>query len=1119
MPAAEEGAHGPAEGGLEAYLRRLAAAGLDLTAREVAESLWLAKYATPTDSAVAADAAGGKEPANSEPGAGEGRARGHTRSDAPSGTPGGTADLVPPARPGAGGSGPGGGQGGGPGEGAEYVSVRLPAASVLPAAMPLQRALRPLVRYRPPGRQPGVFLDEQATAERAADSGVVVPVLRARSRRLARVRLVMDRSSSTVVWEQLLDEVREVFEATGAFAAVDVAWLEAGEDGVLRLADGGSPARLADPAGRQLTLVLSDCAGPAWRSGRMQRWLHAWAATAPVAVVQPLPEGMWADTQLPARFGVLHRGEGPCGRLTFTPAGGVPMELEGAAETSGTVVPVLAPTRAAFDGWARLVGGGRARSVNAAAGLVYADHPEAAQELPGPEVPARQLVQDFRAEADSQEAVRLAVFLSAVPLWLPVMRLVQRAMLPGTGAEVLAEVLLSGLLRRQAAGEEAGESGESGDPAGEDEGPWFEFLPSVREELLKLLTEGEAALVLKQCSAFVEQHYGRRARNFAAVAVANLSGTAGPAIGGVGGSADDREQRPVPAAFARVTQAVLARFRPVVRPGGGAVPRPEPPDRDAVRVQARRHLDRYEATALIRELDSAIGLFRQAGPPVQLADALLSRWEAAGRPQDLREAWEAASPSARTDAVALLTLGRVYAAMADAVNDAGPACGVLPGWLASELEDEGLPPGRDGTDLALVRLLTLAERVLDDALRLPAEVAPMGLVLTAGVIRAGASRRLAAAGARLARSPSGGLPGQDPDEAFTVPLTGAVRALHVVEARLGRPGEQPAWQRTVLFTRARLGLDLARYQAGEDVAGIRPVSPPAADAVKWAGGAVRDLRKGMDLRLESWPVDDWIRALLDLADAHRLADVPGAERSAVHDALTAARDVAGVGQETLLACLDRAARIEWQDQEANELVLDVVDIALQAVSPGSAGFPRLLALVGRLLLRQGSPRSVEVLREVLDETPPSDPELPERRLLFATALRQRFDHTQAPADLYEAEGSLISVVENSHDPHQLARAWLLRADVTGRLPGHQRQRQAWSYYERAIAYALEVRDFPLALDASRKGVAVLTHIVGPERAAAARDAALERYMRDSAAADAPPDAEARPVPDPEAGPE
>ena len=440
-----------------------------------------------------------------------------------------------------------------------FLRVRVPAATALAHPLHIQRALRPLQRYRPPVRVPAHHIDEQATAERAAETGLLLPVLRATTRREARLRLLMDASSSTALWDGLLEELRQIAAGLGAFREVSVRYVHEGPGGRLVTSvsrDPGAGAvrsadQLRDPTGRQLTLVLSDCAGPLWRSGRMQRLLHHWALAAPVAVVQPLPQRLWRRTHLPPRPGTLRRLEGLGARLEFRTA-------EGPAPGGALPVPVLAPTRTALGAWARLLSGGTGRSLPAAAAWVRAGHPAA------PPRPARsssgtgaELVAAFRRTA-SRQAVALAVSLSAVPLTLPVIQLVQRATQPHSGPSVPAEVLLSGLMARA-----------------EEEG-WYAFAPGVREELLRLLPRGQALLLLRHCGEYVERRFGRQVRNFPALALAELTGE-GAAAGGT---------EPLPDAFAEVSALVLGRFgtRAAVR----TVPRDDPtPVKEGFRILHR----------------------------------------------------------------------------------------------------------------------------------------------------------------------------------------------------------------------------------------------------------------------------------------------------------------------------------------------------------------------------------------------------------------------------------------------------------------------------------------------------------------------------------------------------
>ncbi|WP_327392887.1 SAV_2336 family protein [Streptomyces sp. NBC_01186] len=569
-----------------------------ITARELADALWLARHVPPAQAAHPADSdpSGAPGPDQSVPASGQAPTGLPDTADDPAGSRAapeeetGAPDTASLHTGRSSSRAPHGASRGAYGTG-RAVSVRVPAATALPRTLPLQRALRPLQGFQPPGRGPARRLDEQATAERAAETGLVLPVLRPSERRAVRLQLVMDLSSSTVLWQEALNELAQICTVTGAFTEVHTQYVREGPDGTLlaspeRTGRGRArpAARLGDPTGRQLTLVLSDCAGPLWRDGRMQRLLHHWSLTVPVALVQPLPQRMWRRSHLPARPGILRRREGRVARLAFAPS-----DAASAPRGDALPVPVLALNQDAFGTWARLLSGSTGLSRPGAAGWVLPGHPSAGPRPPAAGREPADILRAFRTTA-SREAVQLAVCLSAVPLVLPVMQLVQRTMLSATGPEVMAEVVLSGLLRR------AEDTHEGWYDA--DEG-WYEFVPGVRETLLRSLPKGEAVLILKHLSEYVLRHFGRRARNFPAYAFARLTHTETRTIR----HTETVAASALPPAFAEVPAAVVRRFeggarRSVVRGPSRPpiVPMPrvrEDPVRDAVR-EAMVRIERPE---------------------------------------------------------------------------------------------------------------------------------------------------------------------------------------------------------------------------------------------------------------------------------------------------------------------------------------------------------------------------------------------------------------------------------------------------------------------------------------------------------------------------------------------
>ncbi|MEU7132355.1 SAV_2336 N-terminal domain-related protein [Streptomyces sp. NPDC046261] len=613
---------------------------------------------------------------------------------------------------------------GGPAAPVDAFPIRVPMASSLPGLLGLQRALRPLRGYRSPAAPTPGPLDEDATADSAARTGILAPVHRPDTRRAVSMQLLMDTAPSMAVWERMLEELRQTCAQLGVFRDVQVRYLHRGDDGTPLVGTTASPGapgearhlrprpadQFRDPTGRRLTLVISDCVGALWQEGRAQRLLHHWALTSPLAVVQPLPPRLWPRTALPADAGWLTRDAATGGRLRFDPEGYGPPPGPGALP-----VPVLLPTRDALGTWARLLSGPGRTGVHGAAGWLLPRHPARAVPAPGERAArgADDLLRSFRAAA-SPGALRLAVHLAAVPLTLPVMQVVQRAMLPDTGPMELAEVLLSGLLWRL--------PGTGPDPGA---GQGYEFADGVREMLLQSLDQSAAALVLKHCSDYVERHFGKSARNFSALAAAQLSGRpprdagAGPAAPEP--AADVRTELAAPAEpelFAEVPARVVRWYQPVPVESG--------PVGEAERLLRLWHVQAdptllHEARAHAAPAAAALPEAGGAAEGIRARLVLGEVLRALAGTESVRH-----DPAQRhailTEAVALLTeahdhtepgTGRHTAAaleLAAAHHDRWRADGDREHLLAAERTLRALPPGTPARHLRLGRVLLALAR-------------------------------------------------------------------------------------------------------------------------------------------------------------------------------------------------------------------------------------------------------------------------------------------------------------------------------------------------------------------------------------------------------------------------
>ncbi|TLS42230.1 metallophosphoesterase [Streptomyces montanus] len=1063
---------------LVALVARMREADIPPGVEELADALWLARW-LPAPAEPPAEPSSG--PPSSVPRPGDSDGSGTLRARLPSirgqvgGEAEGEAEEPDSARlfaPGAGGEG----------RGARMVPVRVPAAPALPEPLALQRGLRPLQRYRPPVRSVPRTLDERATAQRAAESGLVLPVLRAERRREARLLLLMDVSTSTVVWQQALDELRQVCERAGAFREVQVQYLHEAADGLPgcaatpeRAGPLHAPEQLTDPTGRRLTLVLSDCAGPMWRSGRMQRLLSRWASVAPVAVVQPLPQRMWLRTHLPARRGMLHRREGPAGTLEFTPE-------RGRAERGALPVPVLALRRHSVEGWARLIAGSTGQSLSAAAGWVRADHTASSAPVRATEdITGEERVRAFWRPA-SQEARRLAVYLSAVPLYLPVMQLVQYAMLAGTGPDVLSEVLLSGLLKRR-------------EDADDPRAVRYDFLPGVAGELRARLAVDEVELLFKHCSEYVERRFGRSARNFPALAGAFLRGAVEPPTDAGPLSGPDEREPAGLRAFAEVSAEVL-------RDLGQRLPSsPLPPmDSDELVGKGRAAFERYEREGLTRELDAAVGYFEEAlsfarttrgrdRAAEELAEALLARWRVRRVVEDLRDAL-AAAERAGTVRGSLLR-GLIYSQYAEPSVTEGLS-EELPEDVrrqALELADARHPARRWAFYELVRRADTELSRVLDDTStaaeaverrRIAAERLP---VIRDAVARAGASLP--------ASAEAGG-----EHEWYTAHL---VRAIEAAGVRLEFPDPESGH-----MARGGLRLALARYYLGRGEIENAPEDVDKDRARELAGGATDDFMAAVRSP-DALPDEERCRAWLGVASAIEIVQSSRGEdgrgRPAILQAVDQALLIAGDNTDLRFECHVWAARtylqryfgtgrgvdINWSITAWEEAValLDEDDTrrAGVLVEYGTALYERS---TGHLRKRDMD-AAVRALRAAVDATPEGDPELPDRRLKLGYVYRLRYGwFSHVLADLYEADWILGEAARGAGTPHVAMYSWLERGhvakEISTRTGNVSHLHRAAEYYLNAAQSAQDTDDRDAALDARESRAKVFEQLNAPDRA-------------------------------------
>lgn len=391
--------------------------------------------------------------------------------------------------------------------------VRVQREPALSESLAISRSLRPLKRHvRAPGMQ---TLDEAATATATCEAEMLMPAWLPRTERWLSVDLIVDTGPSMVMWRQLAAELRTLLEGHGAFRTVRTWALDSGGAeprlSPFRRRQGPGPNRtvpleqLADPTGRRVLLLLTDGVGPLWHRGGLNTALCQWSRKRPVAVLQVLPRSMWHRTAL-IPVPVLAR-PGPPGHATpvfrtETAAPGTPLKAQ-----HDHWVPVMELDADWIAPWAQVVAG-RTAGWTPMLAVPTGTHQEDSGAAPDEfdealsSLDPAALVERFRSEA-SPSAFELAGYLAATPMVLPVMRLVQRTMMPRSKPAHLAEVFLSGLLTSA--------DGAAPDPGQDPDLRLYDFRPGVRDLLLNTLTRQESLRTLDvvgQVSGRVAQRLG-----------------------------------------------------------------------------------------------------------------------------------------------------------------------------------------------------------------------------------------------------------------------------------------------------------------------------------------------------------------------------------------------------------------------------------------------------------------------------------------------------------------------------------------------------------------------------------------------------------------------------------
>ena len=401
-----------------------------------------------------------------------------------------------------------------------YKHIPVPDASALSQALLLARALRPLARQVAIGL-PSV-LDESATVDRIAQTGVWNPVLKPESELWLDVALVFDASPSMSLWQKLGAEVQKLLSRYGEFRDVRT-WKLKHVDGTVKLASHNGveckPKELRVGDRRRLVVIISDCVAAAWHNGEMQKLVEVWSSQLPTVVFQVFPERLWARTALARSVTVEFQGRqaglASDDLMPFARSVWDRDRVRGSVRRDRVRLPVVSLEYGPLSRWAQVVAGdGRSRVL----GIVWDAEPVVMV------APTATAIVTVKARIDafvmtaSPISLEFAARLASAPvITLPIARIILKSIGLEAGPVQMAEVFMSGLLRV---------SGEQVPTFETAERVAYELIDDeVRDRLRSGSRVGDALDVFAKVSEYIAKGLGKSVNEFWAVLRSPGTGT------------------------------------------------------------------------------------------------------------------------------------------------------------------------------------------------------------------------------------------------------------------------------------------------------------------------------------------------------------------------------------------------------------------------------------------------------------------------------------------------------------------------------------------------------------------------------------------------------------------
>ncbi|NEO98251.1 MAG: formylglycine-generating enzyme family protein [Symploca sp. SIO2E9] len=404
----------------------------------------------------------------------------------------------------------------------EEFPIKVPDTGILGNTLELGRTAKPLKQKI--NSRIAQELDILETVRQSAELSlpgfpVYFPVLSPKKVRWLDAVILIEKSESMLLWQPLLAEVQDFLENLGAFRDIksyQISWDEIQDKLHIHPLQFPNqkiaPQCLIDASGRRLILIISDCISSAWYRGKYTQTLRQWGTKGFITLLNPFPESLWERTAL--GYGVKIRLGNQNQGLVSQQWQAIPFsswEEHKINQQTSVKLPILSLERESMGAWVNVITG-KGKSLCAGAWLTTNSLAEVNnQEEAAENLSPWQQINQFYATS-SQFAWQLIQLLSAIPVTLSTIRLVQQTLIPDSKQVNVAEVVMSDLLTPEA-------------PLKDYQHPQqiqFQFKPGIREAFQERLGGQDFVLtVISKLTEKLAERFGYSIREFEAIILTN----------------------------------------------------------------------------------------------------------------------------------------------------------------------------------------------------------------------------------------------------------------------------------------------------------------------------------------------------------------------------------------------------------------------------------------------------------------------------------------------------------------------------------------------------------------------------------------------------------------------